>query len=277
MENSKQWSSAAPGYIIFLVDQSRSMEEGFKGSMNKAAFTALVINRTISDLIFSNSAGPKIKNRVFISIIGYGESISVIRTDYLSAFADAPIKIEKFIKQVYDGVGGLVDIEETLAIFIEPEADGLTPMGDAFTYAKQLIEDWVNIKPENPAPVIINISDGEPFEGDGGDEPGKTIRAANQIMAISTSDGNPLIFNIHIGDGGKEYSFEENEAKLLDDQAKLLFKISSKVPDSYKGAAAVLGFTLKDQSRGFISNAGPEALIKFINFGSSGAVDKVAK
>ena len=90
MNNSKQWSSATPGYIIFLVDQSGSMGEDYTGGKNKAEFTALVINRTINDLIFTNSAGDKIKDRVFISIIGYGgqggNSVDDIRSDYLSAF-----------------------------------------------------------------------------------------------------------------------------------------------------------------------------------------------
>lgn len=66
---------------------------------NKAEFTSLVINRTINDLIFTNSAGDKIKDRVFISLIGYGgkggNSVDDIRSDYLSAFADSPLRIEK--------------------------------------------------------------------------------------------------------------------------------------------------------------------------------------
>jgi hypothetical protein len=115
MNNSKQWSSATPGYIIFLVDQSGSMGEDYTGGKNKAEFTALVINRTINDLIFTNSAGDKIKDRVFISIIGYGgqggNSVDDIRSDYLSAFADSPLRTEKVKKKVSDGAGGLVEIE----------------------------------------------------------------------------------------------------------------------------------------------------------------------
>jgi hypothetical protein len=41
------------------------MGEDYTG---KSEFTALVINRTINDLIFTNSAGDKIKDRVFIPI-----------------------------------------------------------------------------------------------------------------------------------------------------------------------------------------------------------------
>lgn len=284
MNNAKQWSSATPGYIIFLVDQSGSMEEEYIKEANgqkrtKADFTALVINRTINDLVLTNSAGEKVKDRVFISLIGYGgsggTSVDDIRSDYLSAFADSPLRLEKIRKKISDGAGGLVEIEEEMPIFIEPVANGLTPMAGALEFAKQLIEGWINKKPENPAPVIINISDGLPYEGRLSDAVGNTIKVAEDIMRIKTADGNPLIFNVHIGDGSKEKGFEENESQLVEEEAKLLFKISSKVPDSYKDAARKYDFLISEESRGFVSNAGPETLIRFINFGSSGGTDKV--
>ena len=280
MNNSKQWSSATPGYIIFLVDQSGSMAENYANSRTKAEFTALVINRTINDLIFTNSAGDKIKDRVFISIIGYGgkggNSVDDIRSDYLSSFADAPLRLERIKKKISDGGGGLVEIEEEMPVFVEPTANGLTPMGEALAFCKQLIEGWINKKPDNPAPVIINVSDGFPYEGQNGDEPGKTKKFAKEVMSISTIDGSPLIFNVHIGNGGKELGFEESESQLVNDETKLLFNISSIVPDSYRDAAKKHGFPLAPNSRGFVSNAGPETLIKFINFGSSGGTDRIA-
>lgn len=284
--NSKQWSSANPGYIIFLVDQSGSMGEDYivnpnGKNQNKAEFTALVINRTINDLIFTNSAGDKIKDRVFISIIGYGgkggNSVDDIRSDYLSAFADSPLRVEKIKKKVSDGAGGLVEIEEEMAIYVEPTCprNGLTPMAEALDFAKQLIEGWITKKPDNPAPVIINVSDGMPYTGSNPiDDKEKTISTANSIMNINTGDGNPLIFNVHLGQPPfNETKFSSNENEVADEEGKLLFKISSKVPESYREAARKHEFVTSEDSRGFVSNAGPETLVKFINFGSSGGSD----
>lgn len=281
MNNSKQWSSATPGYIIFLVDQSGSMEEPYAEGKNKAEFTALVINRTINELINTNMDGEKVKDRVFISMIGYGGSGSLavddIRSDYLSSFADNPLRMENIKKKVSDGAGGLIEINEQMPIFIEPTANGLTPMADALSFAKELIEGWLQKKPDNPAPIIINISDGLPYTGNSDDEAmQKAIIVSKEIMDISSSDGNPLIFNSHIGDGSIKCGFEESESELTDEQAKFLFKISSKVPESYKQAAAKQDFKVKTDSRGFVSNADPESFIKFINFGSSGGSDKIA-
>jgi uncharacterized protein YegL len=270
MSNSKQWSSATPGYIIFLVDQSGSMNESYPEKGNKANFTAMVINRTINELIFINTAGDKVKDRVFISIIGYGNpAVDEVRSDYLSKYAESPLRIESGTQKISDGNGGLIEIDVQNPIFIEPIANALTPMGSAFEFAKTLVESWMQKKPDNPAPVIINISDGLPCPDE---EKQKAISIATEIMRLSGNDGNPLIFNAHIGTGSSNYSFNESEVELGgDEQAKFLFQISSKIPESYKAAAQKYGFSVKDNSRGFVSNADPETFIKFINFGSSGS------
>lgn len=277
--NSKQWSSATPGYIIFLVDQSGSMSEPYAEGKSKAEYTALVINRTINELINTNMDGDKVKDRVFISIIGYGgkggNSVDDVRSDYLSTFADNPARIEKLRKKVSDGAGGLIEIDEEMPVFIEPLANGYTPMGDAFGFAKQLIEGWLKKRPENPAPVIINVSDGLPYDGvDEEQEAGKALNTANEIMNVQTTDGNPLIFNAHIGNGLAEAGFEQDESELNDGEAKYLFSISSKIPEAYKAAAKKHDLNVKTNSRGFVSNAKPETLIKFINFGSSAGSDR---
>ena len=280
--NSKQWSSANPGYIIFLVDQSNSMNEIYTDGVKKSVFTASVINRTIYELVNTNMDGASVKDRVFISIIGYGaggNTVDEIRSDYLSKFAENPIRVEKKKQKVPDGNGGLAELEIEQPIYIEPVAEGFTPMGEAFMHAKNLIEIWLKTKPNDPAPIIINISDGIPYSGnvynDNTEDVSLAINVANQIMKISTTDGNPLIFNAHIGvDGGTEYKFAESEQEVNSEEAKFLFKISSTIPEAYKQAAKKHDLVVKDSSRGFVSNAEPTTLIQFINFGSSGGTDK---
>jgi len=280
-KNSKQWSSATPGYMIFLIDQSGSMGENYAEGKTRAKFTAQVINSTISELIMANMAGEKVKDRVFISMIGYGGSSNLsvddIRSDYLSSFADSPLRIEQIRKKVSDGAGGLVEINESSPIFIEPLSNGLTPMAEALTFTKELIQGWLQKMPDNPAPIIINVSDGLPYTG-GTVEEGmeKAITVAKEIMAIESSDGNPLIFNAHIGEhGDSKYNFVESESDIADEQAKFLFRISSNVPESYKEAANKEDFRALPNSRGFVSNADPVEFISFINFGSSGGRDKI--
>ena len=277
--NSKQWSSAYPGYIIFLVDQSGSMNEPYSDGRTKAEFTALIINDIIKDLIFSNMNGNDVKDRVFISVIGYGGSgtlaVDDIRSEYLSHFANHPLRTDRVKKKVSDGAGGLVEVDVTMPVFIDPVANGLTPMSDAFSFAKELINGWMNKMPENPAPIIINISDGLPYAGNRGfSEKQATIDVCKEIMNIQTSDGSPIIFNSHIGDGEEMYQFIEKEHEIVDDeQALFLFSVSSNVPESYLQASRKWGFDkVTKESKGFISNSSAEVFVRFINFGSSGGL-----
>jgi len=274
--NTKQWSSATPGYIIFLIDQSGSMKETYPVNGNKANFTAMVINRTINELININMDGAVVKDRVYITLIGYGvedkNPVKELKTAKLSEYANNPLRIENKKQKVSDGNGGLVEIEVKNPIFIEPLAYGWTPMGEALALAKQKIKEWLNQHPEYPAPVVINISDGLPNDGINSSKKSEdaAIQAAREIMTLSCEDGQPILFNAHIGDSKEKCICSASESELPDEQAKFLFKISSIIPDSYKDAAKKQDLNIKLNSKGFVSNAAPETFINFINFGSSG-------
>ena len=255
------------------------MKEYYSGGKTKAEFTAQVINNIIKDLIFSNMNGNDVKDRVFLSIIGYGGSdtlgIDDIRSEYLSVFANNPLRRDKIKKTIPNSSGETVEVDVIMPVFIDPIAHGLTPMSDAFSFAKDLIDGWLQKMPDNPAPIIINISDGLPYAGDRGFcEKQATIDVCEKIKQMVTGDGSPLIFNSHIGDGIIEYQFTENESEIVhDEQASFLFSISSNVPESYLQAAKKFGFSnVKTTSKGFISNCTPEDFISFINFGSSGGL-----
>ncbi len=280
---TKQWSSATPGYLIFLVDQSGTMQNLYKGEKTAAQYTAEVINQTISELISTNAAGETVKNRVFVSLITYGgnNEITNVCSEYLSYYAENPPKYgyDTFINEVNDGTGRMVKMEVKMPIFIKAKGAGLTPMSGAFGLAKKLIEGWIQKKNDNPVPVIINVSDGYP-EAETPEltiiETERTVSTARDIMGLKTLDGNPLIFNVHIANNGNEIKFPEFTFELNGDpMAELLFKISSEVPIVYKQAAKDLDLkNIGANAKGFISNASPDTLLKFINFGSSGGVNR---
>lgn len=262
---SKQWSSATPGFLIFLVDQSWSMEDVWENSKSKAEQTALAINRVISEIISANAAGTKVKNRVSIAIIGYGDDskANLIKKGTLSEYANSPLRQETFTKKDKEGN----NINEFIPIFIEPVANGMTPMGEAFQIAKAELENWISDFPDNPAPVLINISDGAPTDRD------LALNVGKEIVSLPGNDGSPLFFNVHIGDDGKKISFPVSKSELGgDSMAEFLFEISSLVPVSYMEAATKWQLPVRKDSRGFIANADGTDLIKFINFGSIGGL-----
>lgn len=271
--NEMQWSSATPGLLIILVDQSGSMLSQYEGNDTRTVFASKAINRVINEIIQKNFNGDKPKNRCFISVIGYNHNVKELCSGYLTDLYANPIRIESVKKKISDGAGGIIEVDTKMPIWIEPiSQDGTTNMMGAFRMAQQLVEKWMQDKPHNPAPVIINISDGIPYDGRSIKEcMTETIHVAQEIMNMSNEDGNVLIFNAEIGDSQQKIIFPNNrdDVKSAGDGSEFLFDITSEIPEGYKDAAAKNDLAVKDNSRGCIFAADGIDLINLINFGSS--------
>lgn len=272
--NEKQWSSATPGLLIILVDQSGSMMNQYCDGDSRTVFSSKVINRVINTIIKKNFNKDKPKNRCFISVIGYGYEVKELCSGFLEDLYNNPIRIENKTQKVSDGNGGLVNVSVNQPIWVEPiTKDVWTNMRDGFRMAKQLVEDWISDKPECPAPVIINISDGVPYydHQDVDTCIRETTTVAKEILNMSNDDGHVLIFNAEIGDGGHKIITPSSvqEVSSAGKPAQFLFDISSVIPEGYKAAAIKNELDVKEGSRGCIFNADAVELIKLIDFGSS--------
>lgn len=267
-----QWSSATPGLLIILMDQSGSMLNGYDGNDSKTVFAAKAVNRVIDTIIQKNFDGESPKNRCFISIIGYNHDVKELNSGYLKELDANPIRVENLKKKESDGAGGIIEVDYPMPIWVEPiTQDGATNMKGAFEMAKAIIEKWMQDKPGNPAPVIINISDGVPFyDGkDVADCMKETIGVAQSIMNLSVADGNVLIFNALISAAGQNQVFPNSLEECTKPESKFLFEISSIIPDAYKAIAKAKELPVKDGSRGCIFEADGVQLISLIDFGSS--------
>lgn len=275
MSHEMQWSSAKPGLLIFLIDQSGSMLLPFKDSTeSRTVFATRVVNRVIDSIIQKNYNGDQAKDRCFIVIIGYSVGATELCSGFLSGLDQNPKRLETVKKKIHDGAGGLIEIEKKMPIWLDPiEKDGWTDMAAAFRMAKEIIEEWVKDKPDNPAPVIINVSDGVPYYNhkDTKDCQSESEALAKEIMNIRTSDGNALIFNAEIGEGQNQIILPNSieEVQAGGEGARFLYEISSIIPDGYECAAKKNELNLKENSRGAVFGADAENLIKLIDFGSS--------
>ena len=277
MSHSKQWSSATPGLLIFLIDQSGSMLSPYKDTPDsRTVFATRVVNRVINDIIKKNFNGTQPKDRCFIVAIGYSIGATEQCSGYLSELHASPKRLEQVKKSISDGAGGLVEIDKTMPIWVEPTTkDGWTDMAQAFKMAKEIIESWIKDNPDSPAPVIINVSDGIPYydRKDSAICARETAEIAKEIMTITTDDGNVLIFNAEIGEGSEPIILPNtlNAVQAGGKGAEFLYEISSEIPEGYKGAADKNGLSsyLKDGSKGAVFAADAEFLIKLIDFGSS--------
>lgn len=269
--NEMQWSSATPGLLIILVDQSGSMMKPYDGEDSRTQFAAKAVNRVINTIIQKNFDGKQPKNRCFITVIGYDAEVKKLTSGFLQKLEENPLRVEEVTKKVSDGAGGLVEIKVKMPIWIEPiDKDRWTNMTGAFLMAKETVEAWMADKPENPAPVIINISDGRPYydKKEISECEKETIEVVNEIKAIDTNDGKIQIFNAMLGDGEKVI-FPTSVDGLVSDEAKFLYEISTEIPEAYRSAAEKNELKYEAGARGAIYNADAEHLVKLIDFGSS--------
>jgi hypothetical protein len=270
-KNEKQWSSATPGLLIILLDQSGSMMSDYEGT-TRTKFATLAVNRLIDNIIQKNFDGDAPKNRCFITVIGYDQNVKELCSGWLKDLDAHPLRYESLKKKTPDGAGGIVEVEIKQPIWVEPiDKDGSTNMLGAFQLSKELVEKWMAENSDRPAPVIINISDGVPYYD--GKDPREcmkeTIVLANEIMSLSNNDGDVLIFNAQIDKSNGNVVFPSSKSELLSEEAQFLYDITSEVPLSYKVAAAKQELPTKDGSKGCIFGADGVQLIQLINFGST--------
>lgn len=246
----------------------------YDGNDSKTVFATKAVNRVIDTIIQKNFDGESPKNRCFISVIGYNHEVKQLSSGYLKALDENPLRVETIKKKESDGAGGIVQVDYPMPIWVEPiTKDGTTNMKGAFEMAKAIIEKWIQDKPNNPAPVVINISDGVPYyDGkDVGECMKETIDVARDIMNLSVADGNVLIFNALIKATGLNQVFPNSLDECPNEESKFLFEISSLVPDPYKAIAQVKELPVKEGSKGCIFEADGVQLISLIDFGSSKA------
>ena len=232
----RRWSCATPGLLILLLDQSESMLQPYDDRGSRLEVSTYMANRAIGSLIQRCFDGVRAKNRCFISIIGYNRNVTELCSGWLSVFDADPLRVEIVKKTVPDGAGGTVEVEVQQPLWVDPvRSGGDANMFGAFSYAKELVQEWISRFPENPVPVIINISDGAPYYD--GKDPRECMKEtaglAKEIMSLSTEDGNVLIYNVQVGGNLKNADmFPNDRNKLEQEETKFLFDISSEVPES---------------------------------------------
>ena len=270
---SAQITRANPTCIVLLIDQSASMSDPFSGdsARKKSEVVAEVVNHTLHDLVIRCTKTEEVRNYYHIAVMGYGRQVwtgfggPLMSREIvpISEVADHPLQIKNSYKRVSDGASGWVEIPVRYPVWIHPTADGKTPMCEALTRVKQMLERWLTAHPKGFPPTVLHLTDGESSDG----EPNEIGR---QIMSLGTDDGNVLLFNCHISSRrSAKVEYPADERLLPDGFARTLFEISSPLPSSFMAAAAQLGVQTIDGSRGFVFNGDPSSIVQFYEIGTS--------
>lgn len=272
MPYTAEISRLNPSCFVFLIDQSGSMVEPIAGSDNrrKCDSVADAINRLLHNLIIKCARGEGVRNFYEVGVIGYGAQVGPAFSGKLTGrdivpiaeVAASPARVEERTKEVDDGAGGTITRKVKFPIWFEPMARGTTPMGQALLMAHKLLAEWVARHPNSYPPIVINITDGEATDAG-------PVPQAEALRSLATQDGNVLLLNCHIsGRPVEPIIFPDTDGGLPDEFARILFGVSSVLPDSLRELARNENVSLGPSTRGFAFNADLTELIRFLDIGT---------
>ena len=279
MPYSADISRTNPGCFLFLVDRSGSMEAVLAGQpgQRKMDQASDAINRILDAVSQRCSSGIDIRDYFHVGILGYNTDNAgrpVITSALAGTSPEQPFllisqvvetaQVEERQVRESDGAGGIIEVPRRFPVWLQPHAEYGTPMCEALNYASQAVENWIGQFPDSFPPIVINVSDGNATDGD--PEP-----LAQRIMSLQTSDGNALVFNVHLSEmAAMPIQFPDTEEGLPDDLALRLFRMSSILPESSRSLAASLDLSMSEYSRGFVFNADMTSLVQFLDIGTRG-------
>lgn len=273
MAYSAEISRQNPSCFLFVIDQSGSMSDNFSSPpKSKAQGVSDAINKLLSNLVIKCAKSEGVRDYYYVGVLGYGSKIgpafsgpiSGIDLVSISEIANNPARIEERVKKVDDGAGGLVDQTIKFPVWFDPTASGGTPMTQAFKMANKIIEDWIKQHPDCFPPTVIHITDGESTDGNPSAE-------MTNLTNLYSSDGNVLLFNLHLSANSNARTIEfPNNTELLPDQySEMLFSTASKLtPFMIDIASKDFNLTVTENSKGFVLNGDLALIITALEIGT---------
>jgi hypothetical protein len=265
-------SRTNPTCLIFLVDQSKSMDEPFGGQPGKKKSEGVAdgINRLLQNLVLKCAKSDGIRDYFHVGVFGYSNEVRPVLSGSnderplvpISEVANSPLRVEQRKRFVDDGGGGLIEQVFRFPVWFEPMATGKTSMNAAVTLAKETVEWFIEQFPDCYPPLVINLTDGQPTDAN-------PLAMSQDLKALRSSDGNVLFFNGHLSSSSATpIAFPSEEGDLPDKYARVLFRMSSILPPTLMRAATDEGFVVHGPTRGFVFNADLVAIIRFLEIGT---------
>lgn len=275
MSYQAEISRVSPTAILMVMDQSTSMNHRLKSGQSKAAFLADVLNKTLYTIITNCSKADGVRDYFHVGVVAYSGdearngfqgALGEEPLHAISQLAETPLRVETRSKKVAGSNGDVLEQSVRFPIWFEPHGQGKTSMCAGLSAATEIVERWCAAHPRAFPPTVLHVTDGHP--SDGNPEP-----IADRLKSLATDDGDCLLFNLHVDAGGGEpLIFPNDERALKDRYAKALFRMSSLLPPHAVEAAAGKGYDVRPGARGFVFNAGIEAIADFFDIGTRPAV-----
>ena len=261
---------ANPTAFLFLIDQSRSMNEKMEAGETKAKFVGDVLNKTLLQLMTRCNSADGVQDYFDIGVLaysgtgvhsGFSGALSASSLHPIASLAAHPLRIEERKKLVPDGTGGLVAQSAKVPVWINSVSVGDNLMCEGFRKAAECLVSWCSSHAKSHPPTIIHVTGGPSTDGN-------PEQLAEAIRHLSTNHGQCLLFNLQVGSGGASVIFPASEAGLPDIYSKMLFRMSSLFPTYLIEPAHEKGYSASSKSRFFGYQAGYEGLVNFLDIGT---------
>jgi hypothetical protein len=275
MSYTAEISRSSPTAVLMVIDQSTSMNHRLQTGQTKATFLADVLNKTLYTIITNCSKADGIRDYFDIGVLAYSGTgarngfqgpLGRDTLHAISRVAEFPLRIESRMKKVVGVNDDIIEQSVKFPIWFEPHSQGKTSMCAGLSVAVEVLREWCSKHSTAFPPTVLHITDGHPT--DGNPEP-----VADRLKGLATEDGACLLFNLHVDVGnGPPLVFPNEERMLKDRFGKTLFRMSSALPPHALRAAKEKGYDVRAGARGFVYNAGIEAIADFFDIGTRPAV-----
>lgn len=278
---SQEISRQNKACFLFLLDQSFSMEEPLGNSSNrKCDELVTAINGWLQNMAIRASGDEGIKDWMDVGVFGYrtDQSANPIIESALQGplagkklvsiteIGENPVRIDTRTQYIPDEeTGEMIEVPCEVPVWVDPMAEGGTPMCHMLYRTHEILSQWIAQHPRSFPPIVVHITDGESQDGD-------PIPYADAVKSLATEDGNVLLLNCHLSmTTADPFMFPASEEGLPDELARVLFRMSSVLPDPFYRHAVMEGFQLQQNARGMAFNADMVYLIQFLNMGTQAA------
>jgi len=221
MSYEKKISRANPGLIVIVIDDSGSMADNLAGTSDQRwkwveHYIGIILTELLSRSTEVKGNDSVIKPRYYVYVIKYGSKPQI----WGNGEMDIKAAVELFTQSGDSlGLGGHL---------------GGTDAQQAFTLAHDYLQKAVTDSKFSDSfpPMVFHLTDGESHTDASG--------IAQNIMQLSTSDGNTLMVNAYIGtktslnyQGSDDFPGYEDVSEAGQSQDNIrLFNMSSNTPET---------------------------------------------
>jgi uncharacterized protein YegL len=214
-------TTLTPALVIYLIDASQSMNDRC-GSTTKIDVVNTALKNAIKDMVRRSMRDGVVQRRYKLAIFAYST-------------------------QVIDVLDGICDLPDLVRAGVPIlSAGGKTDTAAGFAAVEQLLQAHLSEFQRSPAPLVCHLTDALFTARD----PSPIVK---RIQELRVNDGSVLVENVYIADNmlrkpvqnWYEWGGILKTRQLTNSYAKLLFYLSSPLPESYRQNINNYGYHLQ--------------------------------